>query len=153
MQITEDIREWDYGIYEGITSAEIAALRAKNGENDRKWDIWRDGCPGGESPQQVTERVDRVIRDIRERFHEGVLREKGGCGDVLLVAHGHILRAFAMRWIGRELTEGVGLILEGMSSYPHSAYLLLGADVYTNEIICCCRVAGGVGTLRYVPRL
>lgn len=58
-----------------------------------------------------------MIRDIRRRWHEGCLGEnregKGGCGDVLLVAHGHILRAFAMRWIGRELTEGVGLILEG----------------------------------------
>lgn len=63
-----------------------------------------------------------MIRDIRGRFHEGILgkkekekgKGKGGCGDVLLVAHGHILRAFAMRWIGRELTEGVGLILEGI---------------------------------------
>ena len=71
-----------------------------------------------------------MIRDIRERFHEGCLgkneKGKGGCGDVLLVAHGHILRAFAMRWIGRELTEGVGLILEGMHglmpTYPHPAY-------------------------------
>ena len=58
-----------------------------------------------------------------------------------------------MRWIGRELTEGVGLILEGKYSFSYSAYLLLGADVYTNEIVCCCLVAGGVGTLRYVPRL
>ena len=121
MQITEDIREWDYGSYEGITSAEIAARREKNGELG-KWDIWRDGCPGGESPQQVTERVDRVIGDIRGRFHEEVLGKKGGCGDVLLVAHGHILRAFAMRWIGRELTEGVGLILEGTPSFSYPTY-------------------------------
>ncbi|KAK0507377.1 hypothetical protein JMJ35_010415 [Cladonia borealis] len=126
VQITPDIREWDYGDYEGITSSEIAARRKENGV-EGKWDIWRDGCPGGESPQQVTERVDRVIRDIRSRFHEGCLgkndKGKGGCGDVLLVAHGHILRAFAMRWIGRELTEGVGLILEaggvGTLSYEH----------------------------------
>ena len=61
-----------------------------------------------------------MIRDIRGRWHEGVLEKRGGCGDVLLVAHGHILRAFAMRWIGRELTEGVGLILEGMSSFSLS---------------------------------
>lgn len=46
MQITEDIREWDYGDYEGITSAEIREIRKKEGKGP--WDIWRDGCPGGE---------------------------------------------------------------------------------------------------------
>ena len=135
VQITQDIREWDYGDYEGLTSKTIRAQRTKRGEGS--WDIWRDGCPGGESPQQVTERLDRLIRDIRERFHEGDLDEKEK-GDVLLVAHGHILRAFAMRWIGRELTEGVNLLLEaggvGTLSYEHKsieepAILLGGAFV------------------------
>ena len=93
-----------------------------------------------------------MIRDIRGRWHEGVLREKGGCGDVLLVAHGHILRAFAMRWIGRELTEGVGLILEGMCvrvpTFSIRTLFWGGGMVYANRV-CCCRVAGGVGTLSY----
>ncbi|KAL8687784.1 MAG: hypothetical protein Q9218_006144 [Villophora microphyllina] len=127
VQIDEDIREWDYGDYEGLTSATIREQREKNGEGT--WDIWRDGCPGGEygdetflrqteSPADVTKRLDRLIDDIRSRFHEKAIgkAEVGGApSDVLLVAHGHILRAFAMRWIKRELTEGVSLLLEGIS--------------------------------------
>ena len=62
--------------------------------------------------------MDRLIGDIRTRFHDRAIgkakEEAGGCNDVLLVAHGHILRAFAMRWIGRELSEGVSLLLEGI---------------------------------------
>lgn len=46
VQVTEDVREWDYGDYEGVTSKEIKAQRKERGE--REWDIWRDGCPGGE---------------------------------------------------------------------------------------------------------
>ena len=68
-----------------------------------------------------------MIADIRSRFHEPAIsfspvdgKEKEPCGDVLLVAHGHILRAFAMRWIGRELTEGVSLLLEGIVALPFS---------------------------------
>ncbi|KAI4234336.1 MAG: hypothetical protein L6R40_006813 [Gallowayella cf. fulva] len=114
VQIDDDIREWDYGDYEGLTSATIREQRAKNGEGS--WDIWRDGCPGGESPADITKRLDSLIHDIRSRFHEKALGDSKGTGtpsDVLLVAHGHILRAFAMRWIKRELTEGVSLLLEG----------------------------------------
>lgn len=115
MQVTEDIREWDYGDYEGLTSAQIREQRAKAGE--KVWDIWRDGCPGGESPADVTKRLDELIDDIRTRFHnEAIGKPKGEApiSDVLIVAHGHILRAFAMRWIGRELTDGVSLLLEGI---------------------------------------
>lgn len=63
----------------------------------------------------MTERLDRLIADIRSKYHGCVMEseEKGVCGDVLVVAHGHILRAFAMRWVGRKLTDGVSLILEG----------------------------------------
>lgn len=119
VQVTEDIREWDYGDYEGLTSAQIKDQREKAGE--KVWDIWRDGCPGGESPADVTKRLDRLIKDIRTRFHdEAIGKPKGEApiSDVLLVAHGHILRAFAMRWIGRELTDGVSLLLEGMLPSP-----------------------------------
>lgn len=124
IQITEDIREWDYGDYEGLTSAYIREQRQNRGEGS--WDIWRDGCPGGESPHDVTKRLDRLIADIRKRFHAAAAGKPKGeappC-DVLLVAHGHILRAFAARWIGREIHDNPNLILE----------------------------AGGVGTLRCVP--
>lgn len=68
------------------------------------------------SPGDVTKRLDRLIDDIRTRFHERSVGKAEGAAepsDVLVVAHGHILRAFAMRWIKRELTEGVSLLLEG----------------------------------------
>ncbi|KAI4154447.1 MAG: hypothetical protein L6R39_001388 [Caloplaca ligustica] len=124
VQITEDIREWDYGDYEGLTSATIKERRQESGEGP--WDIWRDGCPGGESPADITNRLDRLIDDIRSRFHGtaiGQPKANSNPSDVLLVAHGHILRAFAMRWIKRELTEGVSLLLEaggvGTLSYEH----------------------------------
>jgi len=121
VQVTEDIREWDYGEYEGLTSQTIREQREKNGQP--AWNIWRDGCPGGESPTQVTERVDRLIADIRRRFHQPAMETNSQKSDVLVVAHGHILRAFATRWIGKNLTDGVSLLLEaggvGMLSYEH----------------------------------
>jgi len=140
VQVTEDIREWDYGEYEGKTSPQIREERNEKGLSE-VWDIWRDGCPGGESPKDVSRRLDRLIADIRSRYHEkamGKSAEEGQPSDVLLVAHGHILRAFAMRWIGRQLTDGVSLILEaggvGTLSYEHHkvdepAILLGGAFV------------------------
>ena len=79
------------------------------------------------SPLDVTERLDKLIQDLRTRFHapafaaqkearkQPSIEDGAGDGDVLIVAHGHILRAFAMRWVGRKLTDGVSLILEGMS--------------------------------------
>ena len=117
--ITPLTREWDYGDYEGLTSPQIRALRASRGivEKGPRWDIWRDGCEGGESPEEVTERVDALIKEIREKWHGGY---GGKTGDVLVVAHGHILRAFAMRWVGKKLSDGPAFLLE----------------------------AGGVGTLR-----
>ncbi|KAI9732042.1 MAG: hypothetical protein M1818_007637 [Claussenomyces sp. TS43310] len=124
VQVTEDIREWDYGAYEGITSKEIKSKRAAAGLPP--WDIWRDGCPEGESPDDVTTRIDRLIDDIRTRFHSKVIgkdKRKAGPGDVLLVAHGHILRAFAMRWVQKTLQDGPTFLLEaggvGTLSYEH----------------------------------
>ncbi|KAI4092840.1 MAG: hypothetical protein LQ344_003205 [Seirophora lacunosa] len=122
VQVTDDIREWDYGDYEGLRSATIIEQRNQSGQGP--WDIWRDGCPGGEyvglyhtkaksqSSHNITERLDRLIDDIRTRFHEKAIGQPSPPSDVLLVAHGHILRAFAMRWIKRELTEGVSLFID-----------------------------------------
>lgn len=79
------------------------------------------------SPADVTNRLDRLINDIRSRFHERSIGEPKNSNipsDVLLVAHGHILRAFAMRWIKRELTEGVSLILEGESVSAYIRYVV-----------------------------
>ena len=85
------------------------------------WELRKsaDLCEEYRSPADVTARLDRLIKDIRSRFHDQAIGKPKGeapISDVLLVAHGHILRAFAMRWIGRELTEGVSLLLEGLSS-------------------------------------
>jgi sedoheptulose-bisphosphatase len=148
VSITPDIAEWDYGDYEGITSAEIRAQRATKGLGPPHpaWDIWRDGCPGGELPEDIIERVDRLIADIREKYHKPVsgkpLSETKGHGDVMVVGHGHILRAFAMRWIGKPLTE-TALIMEaggvGTLSYEHHsidepAILLGGGFVVGDEV-------------------
>ncbi|CEJ91424.1 Putative Phosphoglycerate mutase family protein [[Torrubiella] hemipterigena] len=143
VEITEDIREWDYGNYEGITSPEIRKLRAEQGLQG-SWDIWRDGCPGGESPDDVTERLDRLIDDIRQKYHKPHLdnpaQDAESAGDVLVVAHGHILRALAMRWAGKTLQDGPAFLLEaggvGTLSYEHHSInepaILLGGAFVVN---------------------
>jgi broad specificity phosphatase PhoE len=84
----EDLREWDYGAYEGLTTAEIRKERPG-------WTVWAEGVPGGESAAQVGGRVDRVLAEVR-------LVE----GDVALFAHGHLLRVLAARWLGLEPSAG-----------------------------------------------
>ncbi|KAI0487403.1 phosphoglycerate mutase [Xylaria cf. heliscus] len=125
VEVTEAIREWDYGDYEGITSPQIRDLREGKGLG-RDWDIWTDGCEGGESPEDVTKRVDELIDEIRTKYHTPVIGKPKGTvpsGDILIVAHGHILRAFAMRWVGKTLPEGPTFLLEaggiGTLSYEH----------------------------------
>jgi len=76
-----DLVEWNYGQYEGLRSAEILARRPD-------WDLFRDGCPGGESPAQVGERADRVVQRVR-----------AVAGDVLLFSSGHFIRVLAARWL------------------------------------------------------
>jgi broad specificity phosphatase PhoE len=81
-QLRPELMEWDYGRYEGRTSQEIAA------ENPG-WSLWRDGGPDGETPADVGRRVDRVIAEVRQV-----------AGDILVFAHGHVLRVLAARWLG-----------------------------------------------------
>ncbi|KAF2849436.1 putative phosphoglycerate mutase [Plenodomus tracheiphilus IPT5] len=96
---TEDIAEWNYGDYEGLTDPEIRDLRKRRGlDLERDWDIWTDGCKGGESAQQVGERLDRLILQIKEIQKPYMHGEKSA--NVLLVAHGLILRCFVKRWLG-----------------------------------------------------
>ncbi|KAL5604398.1 hypothetical protein BROUX41_002370 [Berkeleyomyces rouxiae] len=145
VEVTPDVREWDYGDYEGITSKQVRAEREAQGIPG-VWDIWVDGCPGGESPQDITERLDRLIAEIRAKWHKPVLDSKGrdgSSGDVLIVAHGHILRALAMRWVGAELHSGPAFILEaggvGTLSYEHDnihepAILLGSAFMVETEV-------------------
>lgn len=113
VDIVSDLAEWDYGDYEGLKSAEIRELRRSRGlDKERDWDIWRDGCEGGESPREVEKRCDRLIEKIRREWHAPAMGSGNIFGDVLCVAHGHLLRAFAMRWIGKKLEEPLALILE-----------------------------------------
>ncbi|KAG5972029.1 hypothetical protein E4U55_000950 [Claviceps digitariae] len=143
VQVTEDVREWDYGDYEGITSPEIHEMRAREGIPGT-WDIWRDGCPGGESPEQITDRLDRLIHEIRQKWHKPAMHKSDPNtvvhGDVLIVAHGHILRALAMRWVGKSLQDGPAFLLEaggvGTLSYEHHSLdepaILLGSAFAVN---------------------
>jgi len=80
--VRPELMEWDYGRYEGRTSRQIVA------ENPG-WSLWRDGGPDGETPADVGRRVDRVIAEVRRV-----------AGDVLIFAHGHVLRVLAARWLG-----------------------------------------------------
>ncbi|TMM17874.1 MAG: histidine phosphatase family protein [Actinobacteria bacterium] len=90
----DDLLEWDYGDYEGRTTDDIRAERPG-------WLLWRDGCPGGERPDDVGRRADRVITTLRD-----------ATGDVILFAHGHILRVLAARWVGLAPAEGSRLALD-----------------------------------------
>jgi len=92
-EITEDLLEWDYGDYEGITTVQIREQRPD-------WYLWRDGCPNGEDAASVGARVDRVIAAV-----EGV------DGAVVLFAHGHVLRVLAARWLGLGPESGALLAL------------------------------------------
>ena len=86
--IDRDLMEWNYGEYESLTTAQIHTQLPG-------WLLFRDGCPGGETPDQIGARVDRVIARARDAV-----------GDVALFAHGHVLRVLAARWI--ELPAGAG---------------------------------------------
>ena len=92
--IDADLAEWNYGQYEGLTPKQIQERRPG-------WLIFRDGCPGGESPEQVGVRVDRVIE-----------RARAAQGDVALFAHGHVLRVLAARWIGQPAGSGQHFLLD-----------------------------------------
>ena len=98
-ETTEDLAEWNYGEYEGITSATIR-------ETHPQWSLWTDGAPGGESPAEVAARLDRVLARARTLLEEG---------DVALIAHGHSLRVAGARWIGLPATGG-GLLKLGTAT-------------------------------------
>ena len=94
MQRRDALLEWDYGDYEGRTTHDIRAERPG-------WFLWTDGCPNGESPEQVQDRVDGVIEEVLG----------GGEGRTALFAHGHVLRALAARWLEFPVAAGGRLAL------------------------------------------
>ncbi|HEU0238494.1 MAG TPA: histidine phosphatase family protein [Micromonosporaceae bacterium] len=98
--IDEDLAEWRYGDYEGITSAQIR-------ERDPNWDLWRDGCPGGEQPDEVGARLDRVLDRARS-----YLDADADDGDVVLIGHGHSSRVATARWLGQPVAAGALYLLD-----------------------------------------
>jgi len=139
-EISEDIREWEYGDYEGLLTAQIKAAREEKGlDTERPWNIWLDGCDGGETATDVSTRMDRIIEKIRKIQGPYMHGEKAV--DVVIIAHGHILRAFAKRWIGFELGMRLPMMLEpgaiGVLSYEHHRVdepaFLLGVNMAGNE--------------------
>jgi broad specificity phosphatase PhoE len=92
--VDPDLAEWNYGDYEGLTTKQIQA-------GAPGWLIFRDGCPGGESPAQISARVDRVIARVRAVE-----------GDVALFTHGHVLRVLVARWVGFPAGAGQHFLLD-----------------------------------------
>ncbi len=92
--VCEDLREWNYGEYEGLTTPQIR-------ERDPSWNLWTDGCPGGEQPAEVGARADKVLE-----------RMSGAAGDAVAFAHGHILRVVTARWLQMEVAAGSRFALE-----------------------------------------
>jgi broad specificity phosphatase PhoE len=105
-EVLPDLVEWNYGDYEGLRTVEIR-------EKSPGWELFRDGCPGGESPEQVAARADRVLKRLRSLK-----------GDLLLFSSGHFLRVLAARWIGIETYSARTLVLSTASlsalGYEHS---------------------------------
>jgi probable phosphoglycerate mutase len=104
-EIDRDLMEWDYGEYEGLTPKEIHASAPG-------WMLFSDGCPGGETAEQVSARIDRVIA-----------RTRAAQGHVALFAHGHVFRVFAARWLGLLAAAGGHFLLDtatlNILSYYH----------------------------------
>jgi probable phosphoglycerate mutase len=93
VHVENDLAEWDYGDYEGITSAEIR-------ERVPGWTVWTHPCPGGETADQVSRRMDRVVAKVRANG-----------GRVLVFSHGHASRALAARWLGLPVEDGRHFLL------------------------------------------
>lgn len=105
-ELTEDLAEWNYGDYEGITSAEIH-------ETDPDWTIFTHGAPGGETIEAVGQRADRVLTRAASALADG---------PVVLVGHGHFSRVLGARWIGLPVRAGASLLLD------EAAPSVLGAE-------------------------
>ena len=104
-QVRPELMEWDYGRYEGLTTRQILA-------DNPGWSLWRDGAPDGETPADVGRRVDRVVSEVRQT-----------AGDVLIFAHGHVLRVLTARWLDEPPEGGRHYALQtatrSVLSYEH----------------------------------
>jgi broad specificity phosphatase PhoE len=120
-ETTEDLTEWNYGKYEGITTREIRL-------QDPGWTVFQSITPGGETPEQVAERCDRVIT-----------RLKGVGDDALIFAHSHVLRVLIARWLELSPIEGCHFVIQtgalNILSYEHESTVLisLNASSFRND--------------------
>jgi probable phosphoglycerate mutase len=122
-EICDDLHEWDYGEYEGLTTAEIRRMRPG-------WNLFRDGCPGGESVVAIGSRANRLVSFLRS-----------GSGRVLLFGHSHCFRVLAARWLGLPPEDGRLFVLGTASlsilGYEHGrdepAIRLWNDDRHVNE--------------------
>ncbi len=115
--IDPDLTEWNYGDYEGLTTKQIE-------QKIPDWDLFLKGCPGGESPQEVSDRVDRVIK-----------RVQAVDGNVAVFSHGHLSRSFATRWINLPIQNGHMFVLGTATLNVLGAYHDDPAIVYWNAKI------------------
>lgn len=132
--LCEDLHEWEYGDFEGLTTAQIHDL-------DPSWSLWRDGCPSGERPDQVAVRVDRVLERLTGGGETGggeavgggaaggvMVGGKAAGGEALAFAHGHVLRVLAARWIGMGPAAGARFALDagaiGVLGHEHGTQVI-----------------------------
>ena len=105
-EIDPDLAEWDYGDFEGLRPEDIRKARPT-------WNVFRDGCPGGESPAQVSDRADRLVARLRTLE-----------GNVAIFSHGHFGRVIAARWIGFQVSHAQHFLLStaslGILGYEHN---------------------------------
>jgi probable phosphoglycerate mutase len=119
-RVRDDLSEWDYGAYEGRTTAEIRTERPA-------WSLWTDGAPGGERADDVGRRADRVIAELRSTP-----------GDAAVFSHGHLLRVLAARWLGLPAPAGAYFSLRTAS------VSVLGYERETSVIVSWNLAAGAL---------
>jgi probable phosphoglycerate mutase len=134
-EIDNDLAEWNYGDYEGLTPKEIHAKAPG-------WMLFRDGCPGGESPEDVERRVDSVIERVRALET-----------NVALFAHGHVFRVFAARWIGLPPAAGCHFLLDTATLSVLSYYRGVPAINRWNAPIAVKGIEVGLGAAESVQQL
>lgn len=134
--IEDGIREWDYGVCEGKKTAEI---RKELGED---WDIWTMGCPEGESPDQMRDRCDAMIKKVVDLAdaHHGKEETAGSHGDIVIISHGHFSRCFMTRWCQLEISQGRIFVADTGAlhklGFQHGNFderSLLGLNLYSVE--------------------